>query len=123
MVRKQLRYSSVVLLWIASLLGRSLARAISLVFFVVLAFARPSRAQSTDPADQVCPRYAPGSVVSSPPDLYSQNGVLTLNFTYQTAVDEQGLTRYCYISNGNTTLQAPTLPRESWRPAHYQLHE
>lgn len=68
-----------------------------------------ARAQGTDPADAVCPRFAPGSVVSPPPDLYSQNGVLTVNLAFQTAVDEQGLTRYCYIANGSTALQAPTL--------------
>jgi FtsP/CotA-like multicopper oxidase with cupredoxin domain len=64
-------------------------------------------AQSADPADQVCPRFAPGSVVSPPPDLWSQNGALEVTFTFQTTVDEQGLTRYCYIANG--ALQAPTL--------------
>ncbi len=71
--------------------------------------ANHARAQGPDPADAVCPRFAPGSVVSAPPDLYSQNGVLTVNLAFQTAVDEQGLTRYCYIANGSTALQAPTL--------------
>ena len=71
--------------------------------------ASHARAQSPDPADAICPRFAPGSVVSPPPDLYSQNGLLTVNLTFQTTVDEQGLTRYCYIANGNTALEAPTL--------------
>lgn len=71
--------------------------------------ASHARAQSPDPADAVCPRFAPGSVVSPPPDLYSQNGVLTVNLTFQTTVDEQGLTRYCFIANGSTALEAPTL--------------
>ena len=71
--------------------------------------ASHARAQSPDPADAICPRFAPGSVVSPPPDLYSQNGVLAVNLTFQTTVDEQGLTRYCYIANGSTALEAPTL--------------
>ena len=33
--------------------------------------------------------------------------MLTVNFTFQTTVDEQGLTRYCYITD--TGLEAPTL--------------
>ncbi len=68
-----------------------------------------ARAQSPDPADAVCPRFAPGSVVSPPPDLWSQNGMLEVSFTFQTVVDEQGLTRYCFIANGTPTLEAPTL--------------
>jgi FtsP/CotA-like multicopper oxidase with cupredoxin domain len=76
-----------------------------LLFFLLAAFASPCRAQ--DPANIVCPRFAPGSVITPPPDLYSQNGVLEVTFTYQTAVDEQGLARYCYVTD--TGLESPTL--------------
>ena len=64
-------------------------------------------AQSSDPADQVCPRLPAGSNVTAPADLYSQSGVLEVNLKFLTAVDTQGLTRYCYITDGG--LQAPTL--------------
>ena len=60
-------------------------------------------AQSPDP----CPRFAPGSAITPPPNLFSQNGVLTVNFTYQTEVDSNGLTRYCFVTD--TGAQSPTL--------------
>ena len=67
---------------------------------------------AADPADSVCARQVAGSNVVSPPDLYSSNGVLTVNFNFNTAVDLQGLTRYCYIyasADGKTFYLAPTL--------------
>ena len=62
-----------------------------------------SFAQTSDP----CPRFPTGSMVAAPPDLYSQNGVLTVNFTYQTEVDSNGLTRYCFVTGSGA--QSPTL--------------
>jgi len=67
----------------------------------------PARAQSSDPADQVCPRYAPGSALPAPADLYSQNQALELTLRLQTVTDAQGLTRYCYTTAAGA--QAPTL--------------
>ena len=75
---------------------------------LLLAFhAEGARAQSTDPADQVCQRFAPGSVLPAPADLKSQNGVLELTLQFKTTVDQQGLTRYCYVTD--TGLESPTL--------------
>ena len=62
---------------------------------------------SSATADSVCPRFPVGSVVSAPPELESQNGVLELTMRLLTVVDAQGLTRYCYVSS--TGLEAPTL--------------
>jgi FtsP/CotA-like multicopper oxidase with cupredoxin domain len=62
---------------------------------------------SSATADSVCPRFPVGSVVSAPPELESQNGVLELTMQLLTVVDAQGLTRYCYVSS--TGLEAPTL--------------
>ncbi len=61
----------------------------------------------TTAADQVCPRYTPGSVISDPPVLQSQNGVLEVTIGFYTVTDSQGLVRYCYMTN--TGLEAPTL--------------
>jgi FtsP/CotA-like multicopper oxidase with cupredoxin domain len=58
-------------------------------------------------ADQVCTRYASGSVVSAPPELESQNGVLEVTLKFLTDTDSQGLVRYCYVTD--TGLEAPTL--------------
>jgi FtsP/CotA-like multicopper oxidase with cupredoxin domain len=64
-------------------------------------------AVGSDAADQVCARFATGSVVTAPPELKSQNGVLVVTFLFETATDSQGLVRYCYVTN--TGLEAPTL--------------
>src|SRR4051794_27128941 len=44
----------------------------------------------------VCPRYAAGSEVAPPPDLYSEDGVLHAALNYWTTVDEAGRTLFCY---------------------------
>jgi FtsP/CotA-like multicopper oxidase with cupredoxin domain len=62
---------------------------------------------TSDPADQVCPRFAAGSATTAPPELESQNGMLEVTFKFLTVTDLQGLPRYCYITD--TGLQAPTL--------------
>jgi FtsP/CotA-like multicopper oxidase with cupredoxin domain len=64
-------------------------------------------AAKADPADQVCGRFAAGSVTTAPPELKSQGGVLEVTFKFLTATDAQGLIRYCYVTD--TGLQAPTL--------------
>jgi hypothetical protein len=64
-------------------------------------------ASGTSAADQVCTRYTTGSVVSDPPVLQSQNGVLEVTMGFYTVTDSQGLVRYCYVTN--TGLEAPTL--------------
>src|SRR5271170_7721083 len=72
-----------------------------------LARAAVPAAAGTDAADQVCARFAVGSVVSAPPELKSQNGVLEVTMQFLTTTDSQGLVRYCYVTN--TGLEAPTL--------------
>ena len=46
----------------------SMVRALSLlaVGLALAGAAEGARAQSTDPADQICPRFAPGSVLPAP---------------------------------------------------------
>ena len=54
-----------------------------------------------------CPRFAPGSAITGPQNLFSKNGVLKVTFTYETTVDQSGNTLFCYMTaDGN---QAPTL--------------
>jgi FtsP/CotA-like multicopper oxidase with cupredoxin domain len=61
----------------------------------------------SDAADQVCTRFVAGSVITAPPELESQNGVLEVTFKFLTVTDSQGLARFCYITD--IGLQAPTL--------------
>jgi FtsP/CotA-like multicopper oxidase with cupredoxin domain len=55
----------------------------------------------------VCPRFSPGSVVVPPPDLYSQNGSLNVQFNYNTTVDADGRTLFCFQTPSGA--QGPTL--------------
>jgi FtsP/CotA-like multicopper oxidase with cupredoxin domain len=54
-----------------------------------------------------CPRFAPGSSIVEPANLYSSHGVLSLNLTYRTRIDQYGNTLYCFMTDSG--LQSPTL--------------
>jgi FtsP/CotA-like multicopper oxidase with cupredoxin domain len=54
-----------------------------------------------------CPRPDPGTLVSSPPDLFSKGGVLKASFDYYTTVDSAGRTLFCFVTPDG--LQSPTL--------------
>jgi FtsP/CotA-like multicopper oxidase with cupredoxin domain len=58
-------------------------------------------------ADNVCPRPGPGSEVLPPPDLYSKNGVLSVNLEYRTTVDFAGRTLFCFQTPDG--VESPTL--------------
>jgi len=58
-------------------------------------------------AQNPCERYPTGSTVSKPEDLYSKDGVLAVDFTYQTFQDATGKTYYCFINSDGA--QSPTL--------------
>ncbi len=69
--------------------------------------ATSSTAAAVQPVPNPCPRAAAGSVVHQPPALFSQNGVLSVQFSYQTATDAAGRTLYCFMTPGG--LENPTL--------------
>src|SRR5208282_4584728 len=54
-----------------------------------------------------CPRPLPGSIVSNPPDLFSHNGVLQVDFSYNTTTDSYGRTLYCFTTPDGE--ESPTL--------------
>jgi len=54
-----------------------------------------------------CPRFPAGSVIAQPQDLFSTHGVLTVNFTYETTVDQYGNTLYCFVTDSG--IESPTL--------------
>jgi FtsP/CotA-like multicopper oxidase with cupredoxin domain len=62
---------------------------------------------TTLPPGNVCPRFAPGSVVNPPVDLFSSGGTLTVNLTYNTDTDAAGRTIYCFTMPDGT--ESPTL--------------
>ena len=80
---------------------RILGIAAVLLLLPLAAFAQTSTTSSP------CPRPAAGSVVTAPPELFSQNGVLNVTFNYYTTVDSVGRTLFCFSTpNG---LEGPTL--------------
>lgn len=54
-----------------------------------------------------CPRFAVGSSVPTPPSLYSSNGRLTVNLSYNSQPDPNGNTRYCFTTPDGS--ESPTL--------------
>jgi hypothetical protein len=80
---------------VSRLMEWPLLRGTFILLCLAAALANRATAQTTDPADLICSRSAPGSLLPPPPDLCSQSRVLEVNFTIPTTVDEQGLTRYC----------------------------
>ena len=74
---------------------------------ILLAFAAWAPAQAKTPDGGVCPRYAVGSEVQRPPDVYSVNGVLKLSFNYYTSMDDAGRTLFCFVTTDG--LESPTL--------------
>ena len=84
-------------------------------FFVMAplgAFAQTTASGSSTPASippvaNPCPRFAAGSVVHQPAALFSQNGVLSVQFSYQTTTDFANRTLFCFMTPSG--LENPTL--------------
>lgn len=75
--------------------------------FIAPVFLSMSASSSFAQSGQPCPRFAPGSTIVEPENLYSRNGVLTVDFSYQTRVDENGNRLFCFIDDHGA--QSPTL--------------
>ncbi|MFY9659943.1 MAG: hypothetical protein WAJ97_04920, partial [Terriglobales bacterium] len=59
-----------------------------------------------------CPsRPAPGTPITNPLDLYSQNGTLNVALALNNGMDSDGYTHDCYnyTTSGGTMIEAPTL--------------
>lgn len=88
---------------------RRFRRTMEALFVLVALSCLPLQAfaQATAATSAPCPRPAAGSVVQPPPDLFSENGVLDVTFSYYTTVDFAGRTLFCFTTpNG---LEGPTL--------------
>ena len=89
---------------------RRILMTVSILAGGLLVALMPSYAPAQTPVPPVanaCPRLAAGSVVHNPPALFSQNGVLNVQFSYQTVTDSVGRQLFCFMTpNG---LENPTL--------------
>jgi hypothetical protein len=57
-------------------------------------FTPPAVASVPNP----CPRFTAGSTVANPVALYSSHGILAVNFSYQSRMDDAGRTLYCFMT-------------------------
>ena len=64
-------------------------------------------AQGTSTPNNPCPRFAPGSTITEPEDIFSHDGKVTVNFKYFTFTDSNGTARFCFINSDGA--QSPTL--------------
>jgi FtsP/CotA-like multicopper oxidase with cupredoxin domain len=85
---------------------------LALSWLPLQAFAQSASASSSNPSPvhpvaNACQRFAPGSVVQQPPALFSQNGVLNVQFSYQTTTDQVGRQLFCFMTPQG--LENPTL--------------
>jgi len=76
-----------------------------LLFALAVGLLLPGHAFAQANGD--CPRPAAGTVVSPPPDLYSQNGVLQVSLNYYTALDDANRTLFCFVTASGA--ESPTL--------------
>jgi|SRR5579862_3007511 len=84
---------------------RAIVNSLLMCLICGVAFAGASAQQ------QICPaRPQPGSLVVNPLDLFSQNGVLTVDLTLQNEFDSDGFEHYCYVYiYQGQQVEAPTL--------------
>ncbi|HEY6348660.1 MAG TPA: multicopper oxidase domain-containing protein [Candidatus Angelobacter sp.] len=59
------------------------------------------------PVSNPCSRPTPGSTVHQPPALFSSNGVLNVQFSYQASTDAAGRQTFCFMTPSG--LENPTL--------------
>jgi FtsP/CotA-like multicopper oxidase with cupredoxin domain len=62
---------------------------------------------AVEPVANPCSRFAAGSVIQQPPALYSRDGVLSVQFSYQTTTDFANRTLYCFMTPSG--MENPTL--------------
>jgi FtsP/CotA-like multicopper oxidase with cupredoxin domain len=88
------------------------------VIILTLAFAvatfgqTPSASSNSSPApvapvSNPCTRFTAGSVIHQPPALFSQNGQLNVQFSYQSTTDSVGRQVFCFMTPSG--LENPTL--------------
>lgn len=60
--------------------------------------AQVASSNAVAPVANPCQRFKAGSVVQQPPALFSQNGVLNVKFSYQSATDSAGRQLFCFMT-------------------------
>jgi FtsP/CotA-like multicopper oxidase with cupredoxin domain len=69
--------------------------------------AGESSSVTSSDASSPCTRFVAGSIAINPTELFSKNGTLTENLSYNTETDADGRTLYCFTTPDGT--ESPTL--------------
>jgi FtsP/CotA-like multicopper oxidase with cupredoxin domain len=85
------------------------------VIILTLAQVSAASAQTTtsssptpvQPVANACARFSAGSAIHQPPALFSEGGVLSVRFSYQTTTDTAGRQLFCFMTPDG--LENPTL--------------
>lgn len=87
---------------------RNISRSLETLFMAALLAGASISASAQAP---VCPpRPVSGTLLQNPPDLFSENGVLSVDLTLQNQQGSDGYLHYCYVyMNLGQQMEAPTL--------------
>jgi FtsP/CotA-like multicopper oxidase with cupredoxin domain len=86
---------------------RILVGAGALLILPRCAFGQGPTPTPVAPVPNPCPRFAAGGVLQQPPALYSEDGVLSVRFSYQQTTDSNGRLLHCFMTD--TGIEEPTL--------------
>ncbi len=86
---------------------RSLVRILIGVAVLVMSPLSALAQTPVAPVNTTCTRFSPGSTIHQPPALFSSNGVLNVQFSYQASTDSIGRQTFCFVTPSG--LQNPTL--------------
>src|SRR5438105_3584099 len=84
-------------------MGKRLNRIGAIFALLAVAISCSATGALADP----CKRPQEGNQIVSPPDIYSQDGVLNVTLDYYTSVDQWGRTLFCYVTPDG--MEGPTL--------------
>jgi FtsP/CotA-like multicopper oxidase with cupredoxin domain len=85
----------------------SVAGAIAALWAAGTVAAAANGPSPVPPVKNACQRFAAGSVIHDAPSLSSQNGVLNVQFSYQSTTDSAGRQLFCFMTPSG--LENPTL--------------
>ena len=89
---------------------RRIPLTLSILAGALLVALMPSYAPAQSPVKLVnspCTEFNPGSAIHNPPALFSSNGVLNVEFSYQTSTDSFGRQLFCFMTPQG--VENPTL--------------
>jgi len=87
--------------------GTTVILAAAMIPTITSAHAGDTAPQPVRSVANPCPRLSAGSVVENPPALFSRNGMLVVDFSYQSTTDGAGRTLFCFMTPEG--LENPTL--------------